>query len=366
MRALVKYGNRPRQVEIREVPVPEIGAGDVLLATRAVGVCGWDLEMWQHTMANPVTVPVIQGHEFCGVIAAVGAAVRGWRVGDRVVSETSAVICGACPQCRTGNYQFCPDRKGFGYGVDGAFTDYVRVREGCLHRLPDNVSFDHGALTEPACVAYQSVAVLSRVLPGTPALILGPGPIGLFCLQMARAQGAGPLIVAGTGRRPERLEAARILGADAIIDISRDDPVSTVMAMTGGRGVPLVVDAAGNEKALAVALRTVARQGQITKVGWGPEPVGLSLDPLLSKAARLQGTFSHNWPIWEAVLAMVAQGTLRLEPMISHRCRLEDWESVFSDLESGRGIKAVMQFHPEEPARGVGTGEPRRDTNPHE
>jgi len=345
MRALVKYGNRPGDVAVRDVPVPEIGPGDVLLQTKAAGVCGWDLEMWQHTMANSVSVPVIQGHEFCGVIAAVGSAVPEWQVGERVVSETSAVICNTCPQCRTGSYQFCAKRKGFGYGVDGAFTDYVRVREGCLHRLPDAVSFDHGALTEPACVAYQSVAVLSRVMPGTPVFVIGPGPIGLFCLQMAKVQGAGPLILAGTARRPERLAAGRALGADIVLDISREDPVEAVMDVTHGRGAPLIIDAAGNEAALSVALQTVARQGQITKVGWGPTPIGLSLDLLLSKAACIQGTFSHNWPIWEAVLAMMAQGSLAMEPMITHRVSLDEWETTFKALHSGNGIKAVMQFN---------------------
>jgi L-iditol 2-dehydrogenase len=162
MRALVKYGNKDGEVEIREAPVPAIGPDDVLLQVKAVGVCGWDIEMWRHKMANPVTVPVIQGHEFCGVINKLGANVKDLKEGDRVVSETAAVICGQCPQCLTGNYHFCPARKGFGYGVDGAFTDYVKVPRRCLHRLPDNISFDHGCLTEPGCVAYQSLCVLSR------------------------------------------------------------------------------------------------------------------------------------------------------------------------------------------------------------
>ena len=156
MKAIVKYGQNDGDVELRDVPEPAIGAADVLLEVKAAGVCGWDIEMWWHTMANPVTVPVIQGHEFAGVIRATGDAIRGFRVGDRVVSETAAVICGVCRECRTGNYNLCRKRKGFGYEVVRAFTSLVKVPERCLHRIPDGVSFEHACLTEPAAVAYHS------------------------------------------------------------------------------------------------------------------------------------------------------------------------------------------------------------------
>jgi len=345
MRALVKYGNEDGKVEIRDVPVPRIGEEDVLLQVKAVGICGWDIEMWRHTMATAVKVPVIQGHEFCGVISKVGRKVKDFSEGERVVSETAAVICGRCPQCRTLNYNLCPGRKGFGYGVDGAFTDYVKVPRRCLHRIPDNVSFDHACLTEPACVAYQSLAVMSRIMPGTPVLILAPGPMGLFSLQVARACGAGLVVVVGTGRSMPRLQTAEKLGADRVINAAKEDPKQVIDDLTHGQGFPLVVDAAGNERSLALALHAVGRQGQITKIGWGPKPVNLSLDPLLSKAARLQGTFSHTWPAWEAVLCMISRGTIRMEPMITHRITLDQWLETFLALEKGQGVKAIMLFN---------------------
>lgn len=344
MRALVKYGNKDGELEIREVPVPEIGEGDVLLETRSVGVCGWDIEMWRHTMANPVTVPVIQGHEFCGVIAKAGKGVASFKEGDRVVCETSAVVCGECPQCMSGAYHLCSKRKGFGYGVDGAFADYVKVRKGCLHRLPANVEFDHAALTEPACVAYQALAVLSRIKPGMTVAILGPGPVGLMSLQVAKACGAGRVLLVATGRSPARIAVAKKLGA-TVIDSSKDDPEKAILELTNGQGAPLVVDAAGNSQTLALALKAVARQGQITKIGWGPKPANVSLDPLLSKAASLQGSFSHNWPAWEAVISLIEQGKLDMEAMISHRVKIDQWLDTFKAIESGEGVKAVMRFN---------------------
>ena len=124
----------------------------------------------------------------------------------------------------------------------------------------------------------------------------------------------------------------------------KEDARQIISDATGGQGVPLVVDAAGNEQALKLAVDVVARQGQITKIGWGPKPVGFSLDPLLSKCVRLQGTFSHNWPTWEAVIAMIARGSLKMEPMISHRIRLEQWKETFTAIEEGEGVKAVVLF----------------------
>jgi L-iditol 2-dehydrogenase len=342
MKALVKFGQRPHQLELRDVPEPRIGPNDVLLQVCAAGICGWDIEMWEHTMANPVTVPVIQGHEFAGVIQAVGEAVTDWSIGERVVSETAAYICGNCPQCRTGHYNLCRERKGFGYAVDGAFTDLVCVPKRCLHRIPENVPFDHACITEPACVAYHALVVLSDLRPARPVLVIGPGPVGLFALQIAKAAGAAPAIVVGTEKDSLRLDVARGLGADVTVNASSDDPAAAIENLTAGQGVPLVVDAAGNEKALSLALRAVARGGQITKIGWGPRPVNLSLDPLLSKSVRLQGTFSHTWPTWEAVLRMIAHGSLQIEPMITHRVKLDQWLETFQTVKECRAIKAVF------------------------
>ena len=134
MQAVVKYGTGDGEVELREVPAPEIGPADVLLETAAAGVCGSDVEQWRHHVTYHVNTPVVMGHEFCGTVREVGAEVRGFRPGDRVASETAASICGQCRYCLTGEYNLCPIRLGFGYGLNGAFTRYVRVPVRCLHR----------------------------------------------------------------------------------------------------------------------------------------------------------------------------------------------------------------------------------------
>jgi alcohol dehydrogenase/L-iditol 2-dehydrogenase len=342
MRAVVKFGLRDGQVELRDVPEPQIGAQDVLLEMQAAGVCGSDVEQWRHFVTYPINVPVIQGHEFCGVIREVGVEVKAFRPGDRVVSETAAVICGQCRLCLTGEYNLCPHRLGFGYGTDGAFTRFVRVPARCLHRIPENVSFEEAALTEPACVTYNAIHVKSRLRPGEPVLVIGPGPIGLFAVQMCRASGAGEIILVGTEVDRRRLEVGREVGASVVVNVAESDAMEAVRDLTHGDGVHLVIDAAGPAAAMRLAMDAVARGGQITKVAWDPRPLDLSLDPLISKAATLQGSYSHTWRTWEAVLQMIATRALKMEPMITHRFTIESWLEAYHLVESREAVKVVL------------------------
>jgi L-iditol 2-dehydrogenase len=342
MKAVVKFGTQDGQVELREVPLPAIGPTDVLLETAAAGVCGSDVEQWRHRVSYPVNTPVIMGHEFCGTVREVGADVTGFRPGDRVASETAASICGQCRYCLTGEYNLCPERLGFGYGLNGAFTRFVRVPARCLHRLPENVPFEHAALTEPACVTYNAIHVKSRLRPGEPVVIIGPGPIGLFSLQMCRAAGAGRIALVGTSADSRRLPVGRDLGADLALNGEEADPLPAILDLTEGYGAPLVIDAAGPAPALKLAMDCVSRGGQITKIAWGPEPVGLSLDPLVAKAAALQGSYSHTWRTWEAVLQMMSAGILSMDPMISHQMSIEEWLTAYHLVESREAVKVVL------------------------
>src|SRR6218665_3613663 len=155
--AVVNYAPEKGSVEIREIEKPSIGDEEVLLEVANVGVCGSDLHQWTSDHSWPVNYPVVLGHEFGGHIAALGSRVTGWKEGDRVVSETAAVIDVNNPMSRRGLYNLDPTRKGFGYGVNGAMTRYVRVPARCLHRVPDALAFEQACLTEPCCVAFNSV-----------------------------------------------------------------------------------------------------------------------------------------------------------------------------------------------------------------
>ena len=344
MKALVKYGQKPDMVEIQEVPQPQVQSGTVKVAVKATGICGWDIEMWQHRMANPVTVPVIQGHEFCGVIEEIGSGVQGWNLGDRIVSETSASVCGTCRWCRSGDYQICPERKGFGYGVDGAFASHVVVRQEILHPIPDNIGFNEAALTEPFCVGHHTMKDMVRIEQGDSVVVIGPGPIGLTCLQIAKLEGAGRTILIGIEGDQERMDLAQKQEwADHVIFADREDPVSRVKELTGGEGADVLADCAGNTEALSTALESARCFGQIVKVGWGPEPYNKSLDVLLRKSLKLVGTFGHNRSNWEEVLQLVSQDKLDITPLISAVLPLSRWREAFQQVEDRRAIKIVLK-----------------------
>jgi len=343
MKAVVKYGLEDKQVELRDVEEPDIGPTDVLLEMRAAGVCGSDVEFWRNRITYPINVPVVQGHEFCGVVAAAGDDVTAFAVGDRVVSETGAYVCGVCEFCRAGEYNICPDRLGFGYGVDGAFTTYVRVPERCLHRIPDGVPFEHAALTEPIAVSYNAVCVKSEFDPGDLVVVLGPGPIGLFAAQVAKVGGAR-VVISGLPADSVRLGAAERIGFDAVVDVSQHSLEDLVAERTGGVGARLVVDAAGANAAFAQAMEIVRRNGQITKIAWNMDPLGMSLDPIVAKAVRLQGSYSHTWRTWENVLRLLDSGALNMDAMISHVAPITDWEDIYTAAEERHAVKAVL--HP--------------------
>ncbi|MFL5734818.1 MAG: zinc-binding dehydrogenase [Chloroflexia bacterium] len=342
MQALVKYDNKPERVEIRDMPEPTLEPGQVLLKVRAVGICGSDLEMYHHLVSFPVNPPVILGHEFSGTVAEVGPGVKGFEPGDRVVSETAAYVCGECAECRTGNYNQCPHRLGFGILINGADAPYVAVRQGILHHVPSNVDLAEAALTEPLCVAYNALVVKSRIRPGDVVVVLGPGPIGLMSVQVARICGASTIILAGRKPNSPRMQVGARLGATHVVDLTNDDLPALVQDLSGGRGADLVVDAAGPSDAVKMAMQVVRRNGQITKIAWGPEPLDLSLDPLLSKSITLQGVFSHTWDTWERALRLEATGQVNLRDMVSHRVPLPDWKTAFDALESGQAVKALI------------------------
>ena len=342
MKAVVKYDNVAGATEVREVPVPAIGPDDVLVETAYIGICGSDPHMHHNKVSYKVNVPLILGHEFAGTIAEIGSNVKGWQTGDRVASETHADYCGKCVMCRTNNYHVCRERKGYGFQIDGAFAKYVKVPSRILHKVPENVSLKEAALTEPLCVAYSSLVKHSPLKPGDLVVVIGPGPIGLLCIKMAAIMGASDIVVVGTDGDDGRMEIAKKLGATMTINSSQQDPVPLIMAMRDGYGADVVVDAAGFSPTLKLSLDVVRPGGQINKIGWGPGPVGFSLDQLISKAAALQGTFSHNWDVWEKCLVLMGERTVDLTDIVTHELPLDQWQKGFDLMETKEGLKIVL------------------------
>jgi alcohol dehydrogenase/L-iditol 2-dehydrogenase len=211
-----------------------------------------------------------------------------------------------------------------------------------LHRIPGNVSFEQAAMTEPFAVAYNAIVERAPLSPGDLVVVQGIGAIGALSLQMARLRGAGSVVVLGTPLDKDRLQKALELGADRIVDVTTEDAGEVIRSLGDGLGADLVVDATGVSIALKQGLELVRPFGSIVKIGWGPQPLGFSLDPLVAKAVTLYGSFSHTWTTWERVLELFSSRRLDPQSVLGGVYELDDWERAFEDMESGRNIKSVM------------------------
>ena len=335
--AVINYSSEAGSVDLREIERPSTGPDDVIVEVSAVGVCGSDIHQWHSSHSWPVNYPVVLGHEFGGRIIELGERVDGWSIDEIVVSETAATINSDSPMSRVGLYNLDKDRKGFGYGVNGAMTKFVKVPSRCLHRIPDGVPIENAALTEPCCVAYNAVINNASIKPGDRVLVLGPGPIGILCGIFAKMAGADTAIK-GLVSDSSRLEVAqKSYGLKALTE------GADVWARDlDGLGADVVVDAAGVSESLKMAIDLVRPNGTIVKVGWGPKPIDFSLDPVVQKNVKIQGSFSHNWPVWEKVLGLMGNGSLDVSALIGEKADLSQWKFAFEQMDKGKVVKSVL------------------------
>jgi len=342
MKAVVKYGKGKGLVEIREVPEPKMKEDEVLIEVKAVSVCGSDLHIYHD--AHPYWPPVILGHEFSGVITEVGKEVKGWKVGDRIVSETRTGSCGICYMCQSGFPQVCEQKRPYGIGINGAYTKYVAGPARLLHRLPDNIPFEVGAVIEPTAICVTSILERSRLQAGESLVITGPGPIGLISLAIVKAAGAGLVGITGTSSDEGiRFEKARELGADFMIVVDKENPVQKVLEMTNGLGVDVLIETSGSGKAIYQAFEMVRRLGRICAIGIsGKEEVPIPYDRGIFKALRYDFCFSSSWTAWETTIGLISKGVLPIEKIITHQLPLEKWEEAFRLLENLQAAKVIL------------------------
>jgi L-iditol 2-dehydrogenase len=342
MKAVVKYDRGKGFIEVREVPEPQIQDDEVLIEVKAVAICGSDLHIYHD--CHPYWPPVILGHEFSGVITAVGKAVKGWHPGDRVVSETRAGSCGACYNCQSGYPQVCEGKRAYGIGTDGAFAKYVAVKAAFLHRLPETVSFAAAALTEPIAICLTSIIERSNLRAGESVLITGPGPIGLISLAIAKAAGAGLVGITGlTDDEGFRFDLARKLGVDFTITADREDPIKKVRELTGGRGVDLVIESSGGARAVSQAFEVVRRLGRVCAIGIsGREEIPIPYDRGIFKAVRYDFCFSSSYTSWEAALTLMGRGLIPAEKLVTRELPLERWQEAFEILENRAAAKILL------------------------
>lgn len=304
MKALVYEA--PRQMVLREVESPIPDEDEVLIEVAFSGICGSELSgyLGKNSLRNP---PLIFGHEFSGHVIALGdcdaALQRGIRLGTRVTANP-LVTCGSCRYCRQGSDQLCVDRKLLSAALPGSNAAYVKVPVRCVHPLPDHVSLEQGALTEPIACAVHAVD-LGRVSSETVALIVGMGPIGLFIVQVLRAKGVQRIIVADTNS--ERLEYARTIGAETIQPIEVD-LVEAVKSITNREGVSVAFDAVGSSVTRNACVHSVMPGGTVIMVGLHEADSPLPINHMIRNEIQCIGSFAYNTSHFEQALRWISEG----------------------------------------------------------
>ena len=329
MRAAVYKGEGRLAVE--DIPTPSAGPGQVVVRVRYCAICGTDVHAVMYDVAPPGSV---MGHEYCGVVAEVGEGVSQWQVGDRVVGGGGNPPSGAAASGARSHPRFNYRVMGFPENArPRAYAEYILLEEWEPVPIPEGVSDEEAALAEPCAVAVRATR-LSQIKLGDAALVMGAGPIGLFCMQTARAAGATSVFVSEPA--PARAEAARKLGADAVIDPAREDVERRVVELTGGLGPDIVFEcaAAPNPSTLDAALNIAARGGQVVLVAIAWEPTPLLTPNWMAREVKLQASFGTQPEDWRVALDLIKSGRVAVEHMLSDTnfLPLDDIQGAFDAL----------------------------------
>lgn len=345
MKAVKLY--EPGNLQVEEVEVPEIGADEVLVEVKAVGVCGSDIPraLYKGAYYKGLTL----GHEFSGKIVKVGAAVQDWKENDRV-SVAPLIPCNECPYCQSGDYSLCEKYNYYGSRTDGAMAHYIKVAAANLLRLPDNVSYEAGAMIDPAANAIHGLW-RGQFKEGDKVAVFGLGAIGLFVIQFAKVLGAKQIVAVDIHQ--EKLDLASQLGADVTVNSAQSDAIQEVLAQTGG--VDFVIDTSGSPIAQNQAVCVATKKGRIVFLGISNSELTLSKDAvnnLLRYELSLNGSwnsFSNPFPgrEWTLTAELMGQGKLVAEPLISHRFALDEAPQVFEKIKNRELVFNKIMFLPE-------------------
>ena len=342
MRALVKERPGPG-MSLREVPVPAIGPTDVLIRVHKAGVCGTDQHIWNWDpwAAGRVHPPRVIGHEFMGVVAAVGDLVRSIAVGQRVSAE-GHIADGTCVLCRTGQAHICAQVQVIGVDRDGCFADYIAMPESNVWKLADSVPDTWAAIFDPFGNAVHSVSEAQVSLKSV--LITGAGSIGLMSVAVAAAAGASKII--SLDPNPYKLALAKRLGAHAVFDPEDLTLPREIVKLTGGAGPDVLLEMSGSPAALELGLTLLRHGGRAALLGISPGKVSLDVsEHIVLKGVTLIGIFGRKmFETWYQMQALVKDRRVDLAPVITHVIPFENFEQAFTALKQREAVKVVFDL----------------------
>lgn len=343
MKAVVKFKDGKDGWEVRDIEKPIPKDNEVQIMVKAAGICGSELHLYHDN--HTYTPPVVVGHEFCGEIVGIGKNVTKWKIGDRVVSENNKSVCGICEFCRTGRPILCKDRKAVGYKVDGGWTSYFCTPEHLPIKIPDNVTFEEAAMTEPVSVATQALIVKKTVKIGDVVLVQGCGTIGLINAMVAKAIGAKTVIITGTNVDEDiRLPIARKLNIDRVVNIEAENLKTIIDEITENNGVDVIVEASGSDKAIYGMPELIKRTGNIVAIGeTAKAEVLFPWTAAVFKACSIHFSFGAGYEAWKHALDLINEKKINLLPLITHTIELEKFREGFELLDSKEALKVILK-----------------------
>jgi len=337
----------PGKIRIEDVNIPQIGSEEILVKVKVALTCGTDVKMYKR--GHPKVIPPItMGHEFSGTVEETGQKVANkFRIGDRVAVANSAP-CNNCFFCKTGKPNLCEHllETLIGFSVDGAYAEYIRVPAPIVRQntyvMPENISFEEAALLEPLACAINGIDAANIGL-GDTVLIFGSGPIGLIHLQLAKLKGASKVIV--TDLQSERLKIAGKLGADVVIDASKEDQLSRVKEITGGLGADKVIEAVGLPQTWELAFQMTRKAGTTLFFGGCPSGAKVSLDTerIHYEDLTIKGIFHHTPVSVLKAFKLISSGRFIGKPLITEEMSLSELENALTKMGRGECVKIAIK-----------------------
>lgn len=341
MRAIRKLEAGPG-AELQQIPIPSIGPCEVLIQVKASSVCGTDYHIfsWDPWAAGRVKPPLTVGHEMAGEVVAIGPEVTACKVGDHVSAETH-IVCNNCPRCHVGEYHLCENTLILGVDTNGCFAEYVSVPEQNLWINDKDIPWDLQSIQEPLGNAVHTA--LAGELTAQTVLVTGCGPIGIMSIPVAKMSGAE--IVIAMDVNEFRLDLARQLGADLLINPLKEEPVSIVHKYTGGWGADVVLEMSGNATAIRQGIKAARKGARVSMLGLPPRPLELDLGAdVIMRGLTLQGIAGRKmWKTWYQIRSLYRAGLAeRLRPLITHRLPLEQVGKAMELMRLGQCGKVVL------------------------
>lgn len=344
MRAIIKE-NPAFGLTLTERPIPEPKSGEVRIQVKKVGICGTDFHiwLWDKWAASRVGPGTVIGHEFMGVVDAVGENVTSVRVGDRVSGE-GHIGCGNCYSCRTGNSHICDHVDIIGIDVDGCFADYLILPAGNVWPLTPDIPDHLGAIHDPFGNAMHTVMTVP--ISGKSVLVMGSGMIGAMAVGICRAIGAFEIIAVDTN--PMKLDLARKMGAHHTLNPTLHDVPKLVKDLTDGEGVDTLLEMSGHPDAIRMGLDLTRNGGHVSLLGIPPDEVSLNLAKLvIFKGLTLHGINGRRmYETWYQCTGFLRNRLLDLSPIITHQLKFEEFEQGLELMKAGKAGKVILEVNP--------------------